>query len=592
VSEPRSVLLVCDTSRRHAGNVQQHIAALSQLSRHRVHVFDAVGNAGAAGRIDLDAFDAVVVHYTVVITLDTYLPPVLAEKIAGYDGLKIQFIQDEYRWIDAITARMRELGIDVIFTLVPEREVSKVYGERVPRATTITTLAGYVPEELVGRATPPLAARPVDVGYRGRSVPYWLGRLAQDKVDIGRGFLARSRAYGLRCDIAWGESDRIYGERWNEFLLSCKATLGTESGASIADFDGTLQQRTDAYLAEHPGASFEQVERELLAPYEDNVRINVISPRMFEAAALRTAMVLFPGEYSGAIEPWTHYVPLEKDFSNMDEVVERLRDLPWLESLAERAHEDVVASGRYSLQTFVREEFDPVVERAEPRRRASRLPSVSARGGRLPRPRRAWAGKALWYAFASSAMVRLLASEPPLLRLLRLHVRDAEARRLVAPRRLLEDLVRLGALHAARRGRLPAQLPLWELVVDWEDGLGRLTFGSVPRDGARSRPLRDDVDARSVARAALEDGRVTEIVWNHSAMGENFGARVLGWVYSELPVGYHLLPGAHSFGGLVRLLARHPAAVRAAIEPLLGPRPDASPPHPVEREDAPVAAGA
>ena len=173
-----------------------------------------------------------------------------------------------------------------------------------------------------------------------------------------------------------------------------------------------------------------------------------------------------------------------------------------------------------------------------------------------------------------------------------MHARDREARRLVTPRRLLEDVIRLGALHAAQRGRLPTRLPRWDVSVDWEDGLGRLTFGSVPLEGATAGPVRDDDEARRAARAALADGGVTEIVWNHSAMGENFGARVLAWVYSELPVGYHLLPGAHSFGGLVRLLAVQPDAVRAAVEPLLEPRAGTPVPPAVEHDEPPVAAEA
>jgi hypothetical protein len=51
---------------------------------------------------------------------------------------------------------------------------------------------------------------------------------------------------------------------------------------------------------------------------------------------------MFPGEYSGIVEPWRHYVPLEKDFSNMAEVAARLRDDRFVTELTERAHADLV----------------------------------------------------------------------------------------------------------------------------------------------------------------------------------------------------------------------------------------------------------
>jgi hypothetical protein len=194
---------------------------------------------------------------------------------------------------------------------------------------------------------------------------------------------------------------------------------------------------------------------------------------------------------------------------------------------------------------------------------------------RVSPPSRAAAGYALYRAFATSAAVRLVARERALVRLLRAHARDVDARRLVTPRRLAEDLVRVGALVAARRGRLPKETPRWDVAVAWEAGIGRLTFGSVPLDGARPPAVEDDSDAKRAARAALAAGEVTEIIWNHSAVGDNFGARVLGWVHSLLPVGYHLLPGAHSFGALVRLLPLRPELVIACFAPLLEPRTDA-----------------
>jgi hypothetical protein len=297
------------------------------------------------------------------------MAPGLRRRLSLYDGPKLAFVQDEYKWVDEMTAALRELGISVLFSVVPPAAVETLYGSRLPGVAIVPTLTGYVPPALVDRRTPPLLAREIDVGYRTRTVPFWLGRLGQEKVAIGRGFLERADGTGLRCDIAWTEEERIYGERWNEFVASCKATLGTVSGASVADFDGSLRRRVDEYLMEHPAAGFEEVHAAVLAPHEGNVIIDVVSPRVFEAAALRTALVLFPGSYSGVIEPWAHYLPLERDFSNMPVIVERLRDSTSLHELTERAHADLVASGRYSYESFIRDFDERVAERVPARAR-------------------------------------------------------------------------------------------------------------------------------------------------------------------------------------------------------------------------------
>ena len=58
--------------------------------------------------------------------------------------------------------------------------------------------------------------------------------------------------------------------------------------------------------------------------------MNQISPRVFEAIALRTALVLFEGEYSGIIAPGVHYIPLKKNLSNLDDVLSLLGDDEYL----------------------------------------------------------------------------------------------------------------------------------------------------------------------------------------------------------------------------------------------------------------------
>ena len=374
------ILLLCDDRPSHAPNVLEHIRALQRFSRHDVQLFNTHGLSHSRA-LRLGDYDAVVVHYTIFILSDNYLAPRFREQLAAYEGLKAQFIQDEYRQVDAMTARMRELGIDLLFSAVPADAVPDVYGPRLPGVDVVSTLTGYVPAEFEGRARRPLEGRMLDVVYRGRAIPYWLGRLAQEKVVIGRSSSGGLRGTGLRCDIAWTEAERIYGEDWYRFLASSRTTLGTESGASIVDFDGSLQTRTDTYLEAGPGASFEEVERELLAPFEGNAVIQTISPRVFEAAALGTAMVNFTGRYSGAIERWVHYVPLEKDFSNFAEVMEAIRDEALLDRIAARAHADLVASGGYSLQSFV-EEFDLEIDTLRPLERRPRSRAAGTLGAR------------------------------------------------------------------------------------------------------------------------------------------------------------------------------------------------------------------
>jgi hypothetical protein len=563
-----SVLLLEDDRRSHAPNVLEHIRALQRFSRHRVDLFNPRGTRPSR-RLGLSDYDIVVVHYTIFALYDTYLPPWVREQLIDFGGLKVQFIQDEYRQVDALTARMRELGIDLLFSSIPAEAMPLVYGSRLPGVDILPTLTGYVPDELRGRRSHSPAGRPLDVVYRGRSVPYWLGRLGQDKVVIGREFLARASATDLRCDISWTESDRIYGEDWYRFLGSARTTLGTESGASIVDFDGSLHERTDEYLAAHPDASFDEVEREILAPFEGNAVIEAVSPRVFEAAALGTAMVNFTGRYSQVIEPWAHYVPLEKDFSNFEDVVAAIGDDALLNRMAARAHADLVASGRYSLRRFVQEFERELERRVQPSGRRPRSPLVQAANRKLLaleelRAPARWAGLPLVVRLRGSAVDRagrrLIQRFPEI---------DALAQ-IGKSERLQHDLVRLAAAAAAHVRELSYDGPPFDVRLELDDLGRRLTLVSTPeptQNAAERSQLRHRV------ANTVREGRLEEVVWNHRAVG--VALRLVSIPPASLEIGFHVVKGAHRFAALGELAQTEPDRVIAALEPLFRDRPSA-----------------
>src|SRR3546814_10453899 len=50
---------------------------------------------------------------------------------------------------------------------------------------------------------------------------------------------------------------------------------------------------------------------------------------------------MYPGDYRGILQPWEHYIPLERDGSNEVEVARWLKDDAYLAQLTERAYRRV-----------------------------------------------------------------------------------------------------------------------------------------------------------------------------------------------------------------------------------------------------------
>lgn len=363
ISHTLRILLLCDCQLRIATTVQDHIEALETLSRHRWCRFPMLGDIPSS--LDLNRFDVVVVHYTLTACSEFYLSSRSRARLANCRALKAVFIQDEYRHVNATIAAIREMGVGVLFTCVPAKEIPKAYSDDVlPGVRKVNVLTGYVPKRLLNRAVSAPSKRRLLVGYRGRRVPFWLGALGEEKYAIGRRFLADAERFpDLECDISFREEDRLYGDRWIEFLVRCRAVLGVESGASVIDFTGELQRAVEQAVRREPSVEFEEINRRYLANAESRIELNQISPRCYEAAALRTVLILYPGEYSGRLEAWRHYIPLAKDHSNMDEVVTALGDQFLVDEMTERTYREV-ALARENSYVALAEIVDESLESA------------------------------------------------------------------------------------------------------------------------------------------------------------------------------------------------------------------------------------
>jgi len=371
-----NVLVLYDSYYRYVGTIRDYLQAFLYYSRHRFWFVNATNTARCL--FDLSKFDVVFIHYSVRLCLPQHIAREFSEAVRRFGGLKLLCIQDEYDHVEMTRSWIKRLGIHVVFTCVPTREgIEKVYpSNEFPHTRFESVLTGYVAESAMeipfGR---PLAERKIAIGYRGRSLPYYYGDLGHEKLMIGQRARQLCEERGVPCDIEWTEDKRIYGRDWYRWLGSCRATLGSESGANVFDWDGTLRDRINCAVTADPNLTYQQAKARYLTGYEGQVRMGQVSPRVFEAIATRTALILFEGEYSGVVRPGEHFIPLKKDFSNFDEVLTKLRDDQFIHDLTSRAYRDVIGSGEYSYRAFV-EMIDRVISEELPHSRGYYLCSV------------------------------------------------------------------------------------------------------------------------------------------------------------------------------------------------------------------------
>ena len=345
---PLSGLCLYAKTQTFTNTVFDHLSALS-FSEHEWMYADIFQLNDLANRIH--DFSIVALHYSVRIAY-RQVPIAVSDALIAFRGLKILFIQDEYDRVSVAREEIVKLGFQIVYSCVPATNLEVVYPKRqFPQTTFVSVLTGYVPTGSIAQPHPP-SQRRIAIGYRGRVLPIRYGQLAMEKRQIGEVVRQHCREHGVSHDIELTEDQRLYGESWTRFVLSCRAMLGTESGSNVFDFNSDLESQIADYRAKHPTIDDETMYKNVIAPLEMPGVMNQISPKLFEMIQSRTVCILYPGSYSEVLEPYKHYVPLRRDHSNINEVVGLILDDGFVDELSRYAYDSIIATNRWDYCRF------------------------------------------------------------------------------------------------------------------------------------------------------------------------------------------------------------------------------------------------
>lgn len=351
--------------------IQDNVKNFQLLSKNNITLLNTYPSAKISKDIDLNNFDGILIDSTLA-----YLPTTLKEldanisiKLKDYAGVKILLKQDEHIFSYETARLIGQKKIDLVFTCLEESQISKVYpGDLVGEAVFARQLTGYISDALIQLAKPKEYIRSIDLSYRGSMQPLQCGRLGYEKWNIGNSVSNKLIGKQLEINISSRWADRIHGKDWITFLNSSKAVLGVESGSNLFDFTGEVNkkclnfEKKNCKIKDDTEAFYKKAHAEFLYQYENNVKYGQISPRHFEAAATRTLQILYEGEYSNIFFPYKHYVPLKRDLSNFEEIIDILINPIKRCQITECAYEEIVMNEQFHYKKKV-EHFDALVEK-------------------------------------------------------------------------------------------------------------------------------------------------------------------------------------------------------------------------------------
>ena len=282
------------------------------------------------------------------------------EFIKHSNACKVALPQDDYDCSEILEDWLLDWEVSLIYTVCPEHWPS-LYPRLSQKGRMRLGYTGYISQDWIDswRSPKPIELRTIDVSYRASKLPANFGSLGQTKWEIANRFLKAAGESGeMILDISVDPKDRIPGKRWHDFLENSKFCLTTPSGSSLLDPRGGIRSCVNHYVARKPRAHFSEIEEKCFVGKDGQDIFTALSPRNLEAALAETVQIATPGNYSGLMQPYDHFIPLAEDCSNIAEVCELMNDTFHVNKIKNQCKDSVLSEPRLRRENIVNEIID------------------------------------------------------------------------------------------------------------------------------------------------------------------------------------------------------------------------------------------
>jgi len=289
-----------------------------------------------------------ITHYDLVVLLhstnaDSMLPlSLLQSYFENRRGKLLIFVGNEYCLMPEKINFIKKVEADFIASQLPREAATWLYADCTKSKILL------VPHALNSSAYEPYRGhedRKTDIGFIGDRYSLAIGDI--ERTELIEYFVQNDFGQRLDIDIRLGRKLRLSREKYANFLNSIRGTIGAESGTYYLEKTDETQKKVEAYLSRYPRAKFEEIYDRFFKDYSNPVNGKAISSRHFEPIGTKTCQILLEGRYNDILKPDVHYISLNKDYSNIDSVMDKFADKAFTKKMTANAHEYVMDSHTY-----------------------------------------------------------------------------------------------------------------------------------------------------------------------------------------------------------------------------------------------------
>lgn len=298
-------------------------------------------------------------------------------KLAAFIGNELNM--PHIRILDRINF-VKKIGADFILTQLLEEAGKWLYKET--SSTVVEAPHGLNYQRFC--PTVPHRKRRITFGVRSYRYPIYLGDNDRNRI------IEYTSTLGCNNDVSF--TKRLDPSEWANFLNHCTATPTTEAGGWYLQRDDKLVQDIYNYIKSNSkkiiinrgnistallnGLPFKvkYILKSILnyLPFYDQAQVGddvdfeeiyskffinqkkcpkyskCISSRHFEAIGTKTVQVSFPGRFNDILIADKHYLALEENYKNIQEIILKLQDPDFCEKLSQDTLEYILDSHTYS----------------------------------------------------------------------------------------------------------------------------------------------------------------------------------------------------------------------------------------------------
>jgi len=307
------------------------------------------------------------VEYHLIVLGPTFLcsryhPRSLKKILRDYDFIresnacKVALPQDDYDCSSLLDDWMVRWRVDRLYTVCPD-----FWGVLYPNYQKFGEIklgyTGYISDAWLKmwKDPKPHCARTIDISYRASRLSANFGSLGVLKSEIADKFVNALPDNNLRLNISIDPKDMIPGKKWHEFMEDSRFCLTTASGSSLLDRRGEFRKSVEIFLLQNPGADFDKTALHCFPGLDNEYVFTAISPRNIEAALAETVQIATPGSYSNLMHPFEHFIPLNENCSNINDILAMVADEALVDKIKFKCKEAILAEPRLRRTVIVNE---------------------------------------------------------------------------------------------------------------------------------------------------------------------------------------------------------------------------------------------